>query len=118
MIVTNDERYELKVYKRRDNSAYDYENVDVIAFRGRPASQTEIKTYRIQKGVNGNTDSVFIKSSNLPVEIKPGDQVTFLGKIWLVQSIGYYYDQALIINPACLSDAQIADRCPKGLNLQ
>lgn len=117
-IVTNDERYDLKLYKRDPNSPYTYEDAPSIIFKGRPASQAEVKTYRIQKGVNGNSDSIFIKASNLPTEVKPEDQIAFLGKKWIVKSVGYYFDQNLIINPACMSEEQIINRCPKGLNLQ
>lgn len=117
-IPTNDEHYILQLYKRDSNSPYEWEETPTLTFKGRPASQMEKKVYRIQKGVNGNSDSVFIKATNLPEEVQPKDQVFYQGKIWTVQSIGYYYDQARFINPSCLSEEQIASRCPKGLNLQ
>ena len=118
MIPTNDEKYELKLYKRVKNSDYQWESSPRLVFNGRPANQVEKKTYRVQKGVNGNTDSVFVKATNLSEEVDPGDQVTFLGKVWTVMSVGYYFDGALFVNPSCLSDEQIVERCPKGLNLQ
>ena len=118
MIPTNDERYELKLYKRKKNSAYEFEAAPISTFNGRPASQVESKNYRIMKGVNGNTDSVFVKATNLPENISVGDQVKFLGKIWSVMSVGYYFDIAMFVNPSCLSEEQIIERCPKGINLQ
>ena len=118
MIPVNDEKYELEAYKRKKNSAYEYEDRPFIVFKGRPANQMEVKRYRIQKGVNGNTDSTFVKATNLPSEVSVGDKVKFLGKIWSVMSIGYFFDEARFVNPACLSEEQIVERCPKGLNLQ
>jgi len=118
MIPTNNENFELKLYRRKDNSPYEYEDTHYCTFKGRPASQIEKKQYRIQKGVNGSTDSVFVVVSNLPTDVKDGDHVTFIGKVWTVQSVGYYFDQSRIINASCLSENQIIDRCPKGLNLQ
>lgn len=118
MIPVNDEKYELKIYPRIQNSAYLWSDTPSAIFKGRPASQMEIKKYRIQKGVNGGSDSVFIKCTNLPQDIGPSDKVVFLGKEWQVQSIGYYYDEARFINAGCLSDEAIIARCPKGLNLQ
>lgn len=118
MIPTNDEKFELKLYKRIKNSAYEYEKVPIIIFKGRPASQIEKKSYRIQKGVNGNTDSVFVKATNLPEDVDIADQVEFLGKVWTVLSVGYYFDASLFVNASCLSENQIIERCPKGLNLQ
>lgn len=118
MIPTNDETFELGLYKRKENSAYEYEDTPYLLFKGRPASQIEKKEYRILKGVNGSTDSVFVKCTNLPTQINDGDKVQFLGKIWTVMSTGYYFDSSRIVNASCLSETQIIERCPKGLNLQ
>ena len=73
MIPTNDEKYELELYKRLKNSDYEWEKAPLLTFKGRPASQVEVKKYRVQKGVNGNTDSVFVKATNLPKEVSVGD---------------------------------------------
>lgn len=118
MIPVNDEKYELKLYKRKENSSYEWEENPCATFKGRPANQIEVKKYRIQKGVNGNTDSVFVKATNLPQSVTVGDKISFIGKIWSVQSIGYYFDEARFINPSLLSEEQLIERCPKGLNLQ
>ena len=118
MIPTNDEKYEIKLYKRVPNSAYEYEASPSLVFKGRPASQLEKKVYRVLKGVNGGTDSTFVKATNLPQEVNVNDKVVFLGKEWTVMSIGYYFDDARFINPAVLSEDKIIERCPKGLNLQ
>lgn len=118
MIPTNDENYEVELYKRNPNSPYTYQTTPDLTFKARPASQMEKKVYRIIKGVNGGSDSTFLVSSNLPKEVADGDRVRFLGKIWTVQSTGYYFDQARIINASCLSENQIINRCPKGLNIQ
>lgn len=118
MIPTNDEKYELELYKRIKNSDYEWEKAPLLTFKGRPASQVEVKKYRVQKGVNGNTDSVFVKTTNLPNEVSVGDKVKFLGKIWSVQSIGYYFEEARLVNPSIFDEERLIERCPKGINLQ
>lgn len=118
MIPARGETYYFEVRKRKENSAYEYEENVSFGFFGRPANQIEKKNYRIQKGVNGNTDSVFILSTNLPENIDIKDKVYFLGKEWTVESIGYYFESNRIVNARIMSDKQIADRCPKGINLQ
>ena len=118
MIVSRGETYELKRYPRVENSPYDYEETPDLIFYGRPASQFEKRNYRIQQGVDGNSDSVFVLSSNLPETIKPKDKIVFLGKEWQVLSIGYYFDQNLVLNGKVFSSEYIESRCPKGLNLQ
>ena len=118
MIPTNNEKYTLELTKRVRNSAYEWETTPCAIFKGRPANQVEKKLYRVQKGVNGNTDSTFVYASNLPEEVDIGDQVKFMGKLWNVQSVGYYFDAGLFVNPDVLSEEQIVERCPKGLNLQ
>ena len=119
MIVANDETYILEVYKRKQNSPYEYEDTPCLVFKGRPANNVERKKYRIQKGVNGNTDSVFIFSSNLNInDLNAGDRIVYLNKIWEVQSVGFYFDSSYIVNGAIFSDDYIASRCPKGVTLQ
>lgn len=118
MIVVRGERYEFKVYKRKENSSYEWQENVAFTFYGRPANQMEKRNYRIQKGANGSSDSIYCICSNLPEEISVKDKVVFLGKEWTVESIGYYFDSSYIVNPAVLSDEQIIERCPKGINLQ
>ena len=118
MITTNNEKYPLTLYKRVPNSSYEWENAPTCRFRGRPASQKEIKTFRLQQGVNGNSDSQFVVCSNLPNDVKPQDKVVYLGKEWTVMSVGYYFDEARFVNAGIFNDAYIEKRCPKGLNLQ
>ena len=118
MIPTNNEIYTLELIKRIKNSAYEWETAPTCAFKGRPANQVEKKNYRVQKGVNGNSDSTFIFATNLPEEVDVGDQIKFMGKIWSIQSIGYYFDAARLINADLLDEEQIIQRCPKGINIQ
>lgn len=118
MIPTNDERYTLELKKRIPNSNYEWEKAPTCTFKGRLANDIERKNYRIQKGVNGNTDSAFVYCSNLPKNVDVGDKIKFMGKVWSVQSIGYYFNSARFVNPGILSEEQLAERCPKGLNLQ
>lgn len=118
MITVGNERFTYKVKKRVPNTPYTWEeNVSVI-FRGRPANQMEKKRYRVQQGVNGNTDSIFVISSNLPKELQVNDKVIFLGKEWQIMSIGYYFDESRLVNAGVFSDEYIQARCPKGINLQ
>lgn len=118
MIIVNNEKYIFELYKRVPNSPYEWETTPAATFKGRPASQFEIKQYRIQQGVNGGTDSVFIVCSNLPKEVDEKDKIVYLGKEWSVASVGYYFDEARFVNPGLMSDKFIASKCPKGINLQ
>lgn len=118
MITARGETYIFQAYKRVQNDAYTWEKVPYATFKGRPANQMEKKNYRIQKGVNGNTDSIFVISSNLPDDVQIKDKIVFLGKEWKVESIGYYFDSSLIVNASVMSEEQIIARCPKGMNLQ
>lgn len=118
MIVVGNERYKFELYKRKPNTPYEWEETPSCVFKGRPASQLEKKQFRLQSGVNATTDSVFIISSNLPENVKEQDRVVFLGKIWSVASVGYYYDEARFVNAGLFSDEYIAKRCPRGVALQ
>ena len=118
MLTVGNERWKFQVKKRLENTPYEWEKEVSIIFRGRPANQVEKKLYRVQQGVNGGSDSVYIISSNLPSDIKIKDKVIFMGKEWTVNSVGYYFDQARLVNPSFMSDEYLMKRCPKGLNLQ
>ena len=118
MIPAVGETYTAKVYKRVKDSDYQWEDTPYCTFKCRPASQMEKKKYRIQKGVNGNTDSIFLYATNLPDDISIKDKVKFMGKEWTLESTGYYFDASHIVNASILTEEQIIARCPKGVNLQ
>lgn len=115
--TTNNEQYEFTVIPRVNNSEYQYDKNKKFTFKGRPANTQEKKTYRIQKGVNGNADTVYIFATNLPEQVKPGDKVKFLGQTQTVESVGYYYDMTGIINPGIYNEEYVIARCPKGIAL-
>lgn len=118
MIPTNNDIYTLTLYKRVENSAYEYEKAPICRFKGHPVDKKEVKNYRILKGVNGNDTSTFISCNNLPNKLDIGDRVVFMGAVYSVQSFGYFFNSSLILNADILSDEQIVTRCPKGINLQ
>lgn len=118
MIVARGETYRLDRYPRLEDSPYEFEKVPDISFFGRPASNVEKRNYRIQQGVDGNSESVYVVCTNLPSNVKPKDRIMFLGKFWSVQSIGFYYEENKVLNGKVFSNDYLVARCPKGLNLQ
>lgn len=118
MLVTYGESYTLELFRRKENSAYEYEEEPYITFKCRPAGSKEKKEYRLQKGVIANNDSIYLIATNMPTEIKPNDRVRFLGEEKTVSSIGYYFDSSRIVNASILSEEAIMNRCPKGLTIQ
>lgn len=119
LIPLKDETLTFQIFKRLPNSAYEYEDKPSITFRGKFANDLEKSNYRIQTGVNGNQDSLFIYSSNLPIkDLKVGDMVLVMGEKRYIQSIGYYYSQNRIVNYSLFSEQYIAEKSPKGINVQ
>lgn len=119
----NNDTYTLKLLKmNKGNNPYEYGESEEklnpqIVFKGRPASSAEKKSFRITKGVNGTIDSVMIFCSNLPDELEVDDKVEYLGEIWIVKNVGYYYDQNRIVNAGLFSSDYILERSPKGITL-
>ena len=112
------ESYTLKLFKRkRGNSAYEYDEVPVLTFKGRPASRLEKKTYRVTKGVNTAQNGVTIYCSNLPNEIEPEDYVEYLGKKLLVKNIGYFEEDANYTNAGIFDEKVLLDKFPKGITI-
>ena len=108
----------VEVLKRKENSAYENELVVDFRFYARPAQSLEKKAYRLQKGVDMTSSDIFIVSSNLPDSVKDGDAVMYLGKKWVVTSVGYYLDQDYIINSGIMSDDYLKAHSKKGLTLK
>lgn len=113
----NNETYEFVVIPRKKNSAYEYDYDNTYSFMGRPANTHEKKNYRIQTGVQGNQDTVYIYATNLPKDVQIGDKVKFLGQTQTVESTGYYYDVNGIVNVSRFREEHIIDKSPKGIAL-
>lgn len=118
MLVSHGETFELELIKRVGNSPYEYEVSPSIHFKGRPANNLEKKIYRVTAGVNASEDGIFVYTSYLPEDVKPMDQVTFMGKKWTVASVGYYLLDGAVANASIFSTKHLEERCPKGLSLQ
>lgn len=117
MITARGENYEALVYKRKPNSAYEYEDKPSLVFMCRPASSIEKKKYRIIKGVNASTTSTYLFASNLPDVISDGDKIFFVGKMWTIESVGCYIQDAIVMNGKVMANQYILDRSPKGLTI-
>ena len=117
MIPARGENYRIEIYKLKENTPFEWEEIPSLICYGRPASQVEVKSYRMQKGVNNSTDSTYLYCSNLPAVVKDGDRVRFLGKMWVVESVGYYFEENLVYNARFMSEDYIAKRCPKGISI-
>lgn len=113
---TNNERHEFVLFHIEKNS-WDY-NKSEIVFYGRPATSVEKKLYTVQKGVVNHNEGTYIYASNLPDEIEPNDQIKYLGKIWLVESVGYYLDKATFIDASIFDDEFIKAKSAKGITLR
>ena len=118
MIVARGETYQLEKFSRKEDSPYEFMDFPDAVFYGRPANNMERKLYRIQQGVNGNSDSVMVFCTNLPAFIKPNDKIRFMGKEWSVASIGYYFDSNRIVTARIFDEDYLFKRSPKGLVLQ
>lgn len=117
MIATIGETIEFKLYHRKENSPYEWEESPALIFFGRMANNLEKKQYRIQQGVNGSNESVYVLSSNLPSEVRVGDKIKYLNKETNIVNIGYYINNSRIVNYKCMSSKYILSRSPKGIVL-
>ena len=115
MITAQGESIEFALYKRKENSPYEWEDSPALTFLGRLANDIERKQYRIQQGVNGSSESVYILCSNLPLELRVGDQIEYLGKKSTIQNTGYYLNQSRIVNFKIMNHDYIVSRSPKGI---
>ena len=116
MIVARGENHLCKIYPRGSN-LYEWQEAPGTYFYGRPAEKAEKRIYRVQQGVNANDSGVYLLSSNLPTNLNVEDKVEFMGRVWTVVSIGYYYDESRIVNARNFDVDYLIERCPKGVQL-
>ena len=94
----------------------EYDTVYVSkVFTDTPVPEWLCETERIHIG---GTGFYFDKAPNLPDEIEPNDQIKYLGKIWLVESVGYYLDKATFIDASIFDDEFIKAKSAKGITLR
>lgn len=115
---TFNETSKFEVIQRKQNSAYEMEDVVDFTFYGRPAEQFERKKYRVQKGVDINSEAVYIVATNMPDSVVVGGNIRYLGKLWKVSSVGYYISEQKTLNQGMMSDEYIISRSRKGLTIQ
>lgn len=107
----------IKVYKKKSNSAYEYDEVPIFTFHGRPAGSKEKKQYNVQKGVITTEPSLYLVSSNLPTEISDGDMIEFRGDKYIIKSVGYFIDEDLILNAGIMKPEYLTAHCLKGITI-
>lgn len=117
-MVSRGEIYTLTLYKRKKNSAYEYEDVPKCTFHGRPAKNVEKNSYALQNGVMNGIDDTFIFATKLPTDVSVGDRVYYLGKFWSVSSVGVYLEELRMVNASIMDDKKLMERAPKGLTLK
>lgn len=118
MNVVNGETSLCKITRRKANSPYDKEEANIGVFFCREANTMERKSYRVQQGVNATSKSTFLISSNMPTDIKDGDYVDYLGKQWIVESVGYYINDTNIMNRGIMDNDYLINISPKGITLK
>lgn len=112
------ENWLLELLPRIENSAYGYDKSKIVSFRGRPAQNIEKRQYRLLSGVNTTQSSTYVVCSNLPDNIKDGDKVRFIGRVWTVASVGFYYNDLELVNAGVMNPEYIISRCKKGIVLE
>lgn len=117
-MVSRGEIYTLSLYKRKKNSAYEYEEKPVCVFKGRPARNVEKGSYAVQNGVMNGMDDTFIFATTLPTDVSVGDRVLYLGKFWQVSSVGVYLEELRLVNASIMDDRKLMEKAPKGLTLK
>lgn len=112
------ETYDLALYKREKNSAFETKAVPDLLFKGRPARPMEKSIYSLRNGVTTGTDEVYVYCSNLPAQVSVGDRVFYMGKYWQVTSVGVYFENTRVVNASIMSPQVLMDNAPKGITLR
>lgn len=117
MIPSRGNFYKATLYRRNIN-ANDYEPYPNSDFNCKVATHLEIKSFMLTDGLFNPNSGIFIMSNDLKTMPKINDKIYFLGRLWLVSTIGYYITENRLLNGKDLNMEEIMKRCPKGLRLE
>jgi len=107
--------YVAKLYKRVPNSV-DYETM-CIDFKCRPLATHEKGNIQVISGTLTQNRAITIYAQYIPTEIKSSDKVVFMGKEYLVESVGYSLDDFRAFGSKVLSPEKIISDVPKVIRL-
>lgn len=117
MIPSRGQFYNATLYRRKENSN-EYEEFPNSNFNCKVATHYEIKAFMVTDGLFNLNSGIFIMVNNLKITPKIDDKVYFLGRFWLVSTIGVYITENRLLNGKELNMEEILKRCPKGLRLE
>lgn len=110
------ENYRFEHFKKTPNSSYQFSDTGTL-FKGRFATASEKRSYNITLGVEGGRDGTFIMATRMPEDIEPNDRIRFGDRLWIVQSVGYYFQDNGVLRSDLMKDEYLAARCPKGITV-
>ena len=114
MIVARNETYKALVYKRLENSN-EYDEDVSFEFNCRVANDIDKKSFVPTSGLYTQQDSVMLYATNIPYDLDIHDKILFLGKEYIVESVGYYLKKNRVVNASIFSDDKIFSDSPKGV---
>lgn len=116
MRVSRNEIYKAQVFKRLENSN-EFERVPTFEFNCRVASDFEKNSFVPTNGLFTEQGGVMLYATNIPFHLEIHDKILFLGKEYLVESVGYYLNKNRLLNASIFSDDKIFEESPKGVKL-
>lgn len=117
MIPSRGQFYKATLYRRIENSN-DYEPYPNCYFKCRVVTHEETKSFFLTDGLLNADTGIFVMSNDLKIKPNIDDKVYFLGRFWLVSTIGVYIMENRIVNGSDLNMDEILKNSPKGLRLE
>jgi len=118
MSVVFGETYPLKLYHRKKNSPFEYEEAPYAETKCRPSKDIEKRQFNIQSGVSGNDDDVLVIASNLKEKPRVGDRALYMGRMWSVYSVNVMLRHFPAANASIMDYEAIEAKAPKAIGLR
>ncbi|MCK9576410.1 MAG: hypothetical protein M0R51_10855 [Clostridia bacterium] len=116
-IIETSGDFEGKIYSW-DGRKYVKISDDVgIKFDVRPVGNSEKRTFQPISGILSEAVGIYLYTQDLPSEIAPHDTVVYLGKYYMVESVGYYAEDLRILGAKRFPDDKLIEKFPKGIKI-
>lgn len=116
-IIETSGDYEGKIYIWNGRNFVKISDDKGIRFDVRPAGNSEKRTFQPVSGILSEAVGIYLYTQDLPSEIAPHDMVVFLGKQYMVESVGYFMEDLRILGAKRFADTTLIEKFPKGIKI-
>jgi len=116
-IIETSGDFEGKIYTWNGRNFIKISDDKGIRFDVRPAGSSEKRTFQPISGMLTEAVGIYLYTQDLTSEIAPHDTIVYLGKHYMVESVGYFVEDLRILGAKRFADKVLIEKFPKGIKI-